>query len=95
MSLSDLANIVEIVGILAIIFGVVFGLVQLKQHQKQSRDMAILELARSFEDAEFTEAYLLITSLEDGVSDEDLRSRVPSTSPQPCESVGSLRRWVC
>ena len=77
MSLSDIANIVEIVGILAIMFGIVFGLVQLKQHRKQSRDMAILELARSFEDAEFTEAYVLITSLEDGVSDEALRSKGP------------------
>ena len=77
MSLSDLANIVEIVGVLAIVFGIVFGLIQLKQHRKQSRDMAILELARSFEDPEFTAAYILITSLEDGVSDEDLRSKGP------------------
>lgn len=75
MTLSDIANLVEIVGIFAIIFGIVFGLVQLKQHRKQSRDMAILELARSFEDPEFTEAYMLITSLEPGITDADLRAR--------------------
>lgn len=39
--------------------------------------MAILELARSFEDPEFTEAYVLITGLEDGASDEDLRPKSP------------------
>ena len=49
MTLSDIANLVEIIGIVAIIFGIVFGLLQLRQHRKQSHDMAILELARSFE----------------------------------------------
>jgi hypothetical protein len=77
MALSDIANIVEIIGALAIIFGIVFGILQLKQHQKQSRDMAIVELARSFEEPEFTEAYVLITSLAVGVSDKELRSKGP------------------
>jgi hypothetical protein len=77
MALSDVANIVEIIGVLAIIFGIVFGVLQLRQHQKQSRDMAIVELARSFEDSEFTEAYVLITSLEADISDKDLRSKGP------------------
>lgn len=75
MTLSDIANLVEIIGIFAIVFGIVFGLVQLRQHRKQSRDMAILELARSFEDPEFTEAYMLITSLEPGISDAELRAK--------------------
>lgn len=77
MALSDVANIVEIIGVLAIIFGIFFGVLQLRQHHKQSRDMAIVELARSFEDPEFTEAYILITSLEAGISDKDLRSKGP------------------
>ena len=77
MSLSDVANIVEIIGIVAIILGIAFGVLQLKQHQKQSRDMAILELARSFEEPEFTEAYMLITSLEVGISDEAHQSKGP------------------
>ena len=75
MTISDIANIVEIIGIFAIVFGIAFGLIQLKQHRKQSRDMAILELARSFEDPEFTEAYMLITSLDPGVSDAELRAK--------------------
>ena len=77
MSLSDIANLVEIIGILAIVFGIAFGALQLRQHQKQSRDMAILELARSFEDPEFTEAYMLITSLDVGIGDKDLQSKGP------------------
>lgn len=77
MTLSDVANLVEIIGIVAIIFGIAFGALQFRQHQKQSRDMAILELARSFEDPEFTEAYLLITGLEVGIGDKELQSKGP------------------
>ena len=75
MTLSELANIVEINAILAIVFGVAFGLLQLKQHRKHSRDMTILELARSFEAPEFTEAYMLVTSLDEGICDKELRSK--------------------
>jgi hypothetical protein len=77
MTLSDIANLVEIIGIVAIIFGIVFGLLQLRQHRKQSHDMAILELARSFEAPEFTEAYMLVTSLNAGILDKELQSRGP------------------
>ena len=77
MTLSDIANLVEIIGIVAIIFGIVFGLLQLRQHRKQSHDMAILELARSFEAPEFTEAYMLVTTLDAGILDEELQSRGP------------------
>ena len=72
MSLSDLANIVEIVGIFAIVFGVAFGLMQLKQHRLQRRELALLECARSFEDADFTEAYRLISELPAGMTKVDL-----------------------
>lgn len=54
MSLSDIANIVEIVGIFAILFGIGFGLIQLKHHRIQRRELAIFECARSFEDEDFT-----------------------------------------
>ena len=74
MTLSDLANLVEIFGALAIIFGIAFGVIQLRQHRKQVRSTAILELARSFEDREFTEAYRLIADLDDGVSSEQLNA---------------------
>lgn len=72
MNLEALANLVEIVGIFAIIFGIVFGLIQLKQNRVQRRDMAILECARSFEDEDFTEAYRLISELPEGITQERL-----------------------
>jgi hypothetical protein len=47
MSLADLANLAETVGIFAILFGIVFGLIQLRQARIQRRELAILECARS------------------------------------------------
>ncbi len=74
MTLSDIASIVEIIGILAVVFGLWMGLMQLRMHRKQQRDMAIMECARSFEDHEFTEAYGLITDLKDGISYSELKA---------------------
>ena len=74
MTLSEVASLVEIIGIIAIVLGLWLGLLQLKMHRKQQRDLAIMECARSFEDREFTEAYRLITELEDGVSLKQIKS---------------------
>jgi len=83
MALSDIANLVEIIGVFAIVFGIAFGLVQLRQHRKQSRDMAIVELARSFEDPEFSEAYVLISSLKPGkwAQSDHVSARDPDSAP--------------
>ena len=74
MALSDIASIVEILGILAVVFGLWIGLIQLRMHRKQQRDLAIMECARSFEDREFTEAYGLITELSPGISYDELQA---------------------
>ena len=72
MTLADWANIAEILGVLAIIFGIAFGAIQVQQHRRQVRTTAIMELAKSFEDREFTEAYRLIADLPDDVTGEQL-----------------------
>jgi hypothetical protein len=70
MSLADLANLAETVGIFAILFGIAFGVIQLRQGRIQRRELAILECARSFEDEDFTEAYRLISELPPGMTKE-------------------------
>ncbi len=74
MTLSEIASIVEIVGILAIVSGIAFGLIQLGQHREQARNMAIHELAASFESRDFTEAYRLLASLDEGMSADELNA---------------------
>lgn len=68
MSLSDLANLVEIIGIFAILFGIIFGVLQIRQNRMQRRDLAILECAHLFEDEQFTEAFRLLSELPDGMT---------------------------
>jgi hypothetical protein len=72
MSLSDIASIVEIVGSFAILYGLFFGAIQLKQNRVQRRDLAILECTRLFEDKEFTEAYRLVQELPIGVAKDQI-----------------------
>ena len=68
MNLSDIASMVEIIGIFAILYGLFFGAIQLKQNRAQRRDLAILECTRLFENEEFTEAYRLIQELPPGIA---------------------------
>ena len=72
MTLSNIASIVEIVGILAILYGLFFGAVQLRQNRAQRRDLAILECTRLFENKEFTEAYRLVQELPSAVTKKQL-----------------------
>ncbi len=72
MSLSDIASIVEIIGVLAILYGLFFGAMQLRQHRKQRRDLAILECTRMFEDERYTESARLVQDLPAGVTIEQI-----------------------
>ena len=72
MTLATVTNIVEIVGVIAIIVGIGFGLIQLRLLRKQNRDIAILEFTSSFESSEFTEAYRLIGNLPENRSIADI-----------------------
>lgn len=72
MDFNEIVDIIQILGILAVIFGIWLALKQLKLLRNQRRDLAIMECARAFEDKEFTEAYRLLTSLKAGQTKEQL-----------------------
>lgn len=74
LTLSDLANIVEIIGIFALLAAIVFGIIQIRQHREQMQSLAIQQLAASFESADFTEGYRLLASLEDDISADALNA---------------------
>lgn len=77
IDLSVIVNIVEILGILALSFGVWLGIKQLRLQRSQRRDLAIIECARFFENKEFAEAYGLITELNPGISIEKMNALDP------------------
>lgn len=75
MELEQIANIVEIFGVLALVSAIIFGWIQVRQHRNDTRNAALIALASSFEDQEFTDAYMLVTSLDESISLEQLRQR--------------------
>jgi len=74
MNLDQIVDIVQILGILVLIYGMWLGLKQFRLLRSQRRDLAIMECARSFEDKEFTEAYRLLTTLESGLTKKQMDS---------------------
>lgn len=73
--LSIVANMAEILGVLIVIGGVYFAVLQMRQIRQQRRELAALELFRFFANHQFTEAYRTVLHLPDGMSAEDIRAR--------------------
>ncbi|UCF20632.1 MAG: hypothetical protein JSU87_04260 [Gemmatimonadota bacterium] len=78
MELTTLANLAEIISALIVIGGLWFAVVQLLQYRQQRRDMAAIELARSFQSPAFASAFRSVMSLPDGIGAQQLRERDPS-----------------
>jgi hypothetical protein len=72
MNFNDILAIFQVLGIFAVLYGIVIGIKQLKLDRQQRRDLAVMECARSFEDREFTEAYRLLAELELHLSKEEI-----------------------
>jgi hypothetical protein len=78
MSLEALANVADILSAILVIGGLIFGLLQFAQFRQQRQERAALELARSFQNAEFANALRLVLSLpEGGVGGERLMQLGP------------------
>ena len=73
MELEQIANVVEILGVLALIAAIIFGWIQVRQHRNDTRNAALMALASSFEDQEFTDAYMRVTSLDENIRLDELR----------------------
>ena len=73
--LSMFANVAEILGVLIVIGGLYFAVLQMRQIRQQRRELAAIELFRFFASPKFTEAYKTILHLPDGMSAEDMKTR--------------------
>ncbi|MEJ2369696.1 MAG: hypothetical protein P8Y07_02455 [Gemmatimonadales bacterium] len=73
LDLNTLANLAEVLGVLIVIGGVAFAVVQIREFQRQRRETAAIELARSFTNPQFARALLLVVSLPPGCSAKELR----------------------
>jgi hypothetical protein len=75
MDLTTLANLAEIIGAIIVVGGLWFAVVQLLQYRQQRRDMAAIELARSFQSPAFAQALRLVLSMPNGIRAAELRKR--------------------
>ena len=73
--LSTLANMAEILGVIIVVGGLYFAVLQLRQFRQRRRELAAIEIFRFFGNHRFTEAYLLVLHLPDGISAEDIRTK--------------------
>jgi len=71
--LTKLANIAEILGVVIVIGGFIFALMQMRQIRQQRRELAAIELFRFFGNPHFTAAYKLILRLPDNLDVDDIR----------------------
>jgi hypothetical protein len=72
MDLNTLANLAEIIGVVTIVGGLWFAVIELMNARRQRRDMATIELVRVFDNPEFDRALLLVLSLPSGIGTEEL-----------------------
>jgi hypothetical protein len=73
--LSMLANMAEILGVIIVIGGLYFAVLQMRQIRQQRRELAAIELFRFFGNPKFTQAYQIVLHLPDGLSAGEIRSK--------------------
>ncbi len=75
MDLLTLAQIAEVLGFITVVAAVIFGALQIRQFRLQRRDLAAVELVRSFQDKEFTHALILLHELPEDVTPNEMRAK--------------------
>lgn len=75
--LAKLANMAEILGVILVVGGLFFAVLQMRHLRQQRRELAAIELFRFFGNARFTRAYKTLLHLPDGMSAEDMRTTKP------------------
>ena len=73
MDLATLGNLARIVGSVAVISGIIFGVIQIRHYQQQRRDLAAVQLVNSFLIPDFNKALRKVWSLPNDASLSELR----------------------
>lgn len=72
--LAMLANMAEILGVVIVIGGLYFAVLQIRHFRQQRREHAAIELFRFFGNPSFTQAYRIVIHLPDELSAEEIQS---------------------
>jgi hypothetical protein len=74
MTLGDAANVAELVGGIVVVGGLAFAVVQIAQLRRQRRELAAIELARSFSNPAFARALRRVLELQPGLTADELEN---------------------
>lgn len=74
-NLSTIADMAEILGVIIVVGGLIFAMLQMRQIRQQRRELAAIELFRFFGNAKFSAAYQMILHLPDDMSVEEIRNK--------------------
>lgn len=75
--LSRLANMAEIFSAVIVVGGIIFAVIQMRQIRQQRRELAAIELFRSFGSASFADAYRNVLHYPDGLTAAQLKQEYP------------------
>jgi len=78
MELGTLANVAEIIGAVMVVGGLSFAIIEINHFRQQRRDMAAIELGRSFQNPEFARALRVVLSLPSGITADQMRDGDPA-----------------
>lgn len=72
--LETLANVAQVLGALAVLTAIIFGVTQIHQFRQQRRDALAVELMRSIQDTEFTRSLRVLLALPQETSAAQFRA---------------------
>ena len=75
--LSRLANMAEILSAAIVVGGIIFAVLQMRQTRQQRRELAAIELFRSFGSPAFADAYRNVLHYPDGLNAKQLKQEYP------------------
>jgi hypothetical protein len=73
--LETLANFAQMLGAIAVVAAIAFGVAQIRQFRQQRRDALAVELMRSIQDTEFTRSLRILLTLPVNATVDDVRAR--------------------
>jgi hypothetical protein len=85
MDLTTLANLAEILGVVALVTGIGFGVVQMRQFKQERQEAAAAEVMRAIQQSEFSHALRTVLSMPTCNCVDDMRQCGPE-----CEDAAML-----
>jgi len=71
--LTTLADLAKIIGSIAVVSGIIFGVIQIRHYRQQRQDIAAVQIVNSFQIPEFNKALRKVWSLPDVTSVAQIR----------------------